>query len=329
MPRILDQPDPNLPLSIIYNYFFERYNKELKAELTALTEAYEKRGGEIQTLREKVEETLPAQLLQQVDSRMKAIAEQFTAEMDMLKEEIRASLATQTQDRSRLLKECDEKQKVENQKLRDELQAMKRKCDEMSERVEALKKATQDMEPVGDITRARKRSRPTLTAQKSTLTLGNEAALSTITDVPIAQVDKEAPQPKAHQQVAEPETPAPDMDSSITMIAATPTASVPVPDIPRFHNGHIRQGSLSLDDYAAAFAHHVSSIRTADQSVDKPGPAERESVGKFVRGMKKLSERIRLVEDLGKKGLASTDQQTRSVELFCGWQSVKEALEGW
>lgn len=185
------------------------------------------------------------------------------------------------------------------------------------------------IESVGANTRARKRLRPTLTAQKSMHIPGGEAELSTTNNVPIAQCDKEAPQTKAHRQPAEPETPAPDMDSSITMIAATPTASVPVHDIPRFHNGHIRQGSLSLDDYAATFAHHLASIRTADQSVGEVEPAEREAVGKFVLGVKKASDRIRLVQDLEKKGLATTDQQTRSVELFCGWQDVKEALEGW
>lgn len=160
-------------------------------------------------------------------------------------------------------------------------------------------------------------------------TPGDEAELSTTNNVPIAQADKEAPQPKAHQQATEPETPAPYMDSSITMIAATPTASVSVPDIPGFHNGHIRQGSLSLDDYAAIFARHLASIRNADQSDGEVGPAQREAVGKFVLGVKKASDRIRLVQDLEMKGLATTDQQTRSVELFCGWQAVKEVLEGW
>lgn len=185
------------------------------------------------------------------------------------------------------------------------------------------------IEPVGAITRARKRSRPTLTAQKSMHTPSNEAALSTTNTVPIAPADKEAPQPKANLQAAESNTTGPGMDSENTIVVETQTASVPDPNIHRFQNGNILQGSLSLEHYAAACAHHVASIRAEGQSVDEPGPLEREAVKNFVIGMRKLKERVKLVEELEKQGLAVIDRQCNTVEFFCGWLAVKEALERW
>lgn len=185
------------------------------------------------------------------------------------------------------------------------------------------------IEPVGVITRARKRSRTTLTGQMSMHTPGNEAALSTTNTVPIAPADEEAPQPKAHPQAAESDTTVPGMDSETTIVVETQTVSVPDPYIHRFQNGNIRQGSLSLEHYAAACAHHVASIRAEGQTVDEPGPPEREAVKNFVIGMKKLKQRVKLVEELEKQGLAAIDRQCNSVEFFCGWLAVKEALERW
>lgn len=73
----------------------------------------------------------------------------------------------------------------------------------------------------------------------------------------------------------------------------------------------------------------MASIRAADQSVDKHGPAERDAMVKFVLGMRENREMRRLVGDLKRAGWAVIDPKTKAVEFFCGWRAVEEALKGW
>lgn len=123
--------------------------------------------------------------------------------------------------------------------------------------------------------------------------------------------------------------PAPE-DSSGTIKGATLTVPVSVPAIPRFHDGRIHQGTLTLREYTAACAQHrVAASRAADQSGNEPGPAERALVGQFTLGMREGKERKRLAEELEKKGLATIDRGTKAVEFLCGWGEVEKVLEGW
>ncbi|KFY24520.1 hypothetical protein V493_05190 [Pseudogymnoascus sp. VKM F-4281 (FW-2241)] len=157
----------------------------------------------------------------------------------------------------------------------------------------------------------------------------HEAAPASGDPVPVKQAVKRAPQPKPQPQTAPCATPS-EMNTSATIFAATAIVLVPAP---HFHNGHIHQGTMTLQDYTAAYAHHLSSIRAADagESVNVSGPAEREAIVKFIRGMRENRDRRRITEDLETARLAVIDRSRKEVgvKFLCGWAVVEEVLGGW
>lgn len=176
----------------------------------------------------------------------------------------------------------------------------------------------------------RKKSKlTTSTARESTNTPSDEDLPAISNAGPITEVDQGTPQSNPRPETAPSATPTPEMDTSATIVASTPAAPLPLPNTPRFHNGHIHQGDLSLKNYTTACAHHVATIRAADQNLDEPGPAELDAMVKFILGMRENREMRRLVGDLKRAGWAAIDPETKAVEFYCGWRAVEEALRGW
>ncbi|OBT73581.1 hypothetical protein VF21_07649 [Pseudogymnoascus sp. 05NY08] len=319
MPKESDRQGPNKHISILLSYDLLHENKKSSTKLKDLEKVNEERGEEIQELKEGLEQTLHLiRVLKEAD-------EKRGDEMQALRDEAKMARESHAQDLARLFKEADEKRGVENQLLRSGMEAIQTRYNEMAERVKALERAKRDAQPVDDTNRARKRSRTTTSSvREPTHSSANKSPPVISNAIPITQADKGAPQQKPHPQPAESE-----MDTSATIMDTTPTASVSLPTIPYFQSGRICQDALSLEEYATRYAHHVASSSATGQSVDWARQAEREAVKVFVLGMREVEERVQLVEDLEKEGLAAIDRQMKTVEFYCGWEAVKEALEGW
>lgn len=187
------------------------------------------------------------------------------------------------------------------------------------------------IEPVG-ANRPRKKPRTAKTTlQEQTHSTANEAGPATKIPVVITKADEGTPKSNPLPQTATSATPPPEMDSTATIIASTPTFPIPVPDTSRFDNGYIHQGGFSLQEYTDACAQHVASIRAADQNVDEIGKTEKDAMVKFVFGMRENRERKRLAEDMEKAGWAVIDRGGKGagVKFLCGWAVVEEVLRGW
>ncbi|OBT84286.1 hypothetical protein VE02_07630 [Pseudogymnoascus sp. 03VT05] len=319
MPKESDRRGPNKHISILLSYDLLHKNKKLSTKLKDLEKANEERGEEIQELKEGAEQTLHLiRVLKEAD-------EKRGDEMQALRDAVKMARESHAQDLARLFKEADEKRGAENQLLRSSLEAIQTRYNEMAERVKALERAKRDAQPVDDTNRARKRSRTTTSSvREPTHSSANKSPPVISNAIPITQADKGAPPQKPHPQPAESE-----MDTSATIMDTTPTALPPVRSTSSFHSSHICQDTLSLEDYTTRYAHHVASIRATGQSVDGARQIELEGIKLFVLGMRKLKEREKLVEDLEKEGLALIDRKMETVEFYCAWEDVQEALEGW
>ncbi|KFY14645.1 hypothetical protein V491_05958, partial [Pseudogymnoascus sp. VKM F-3775] len=332
-------PEVKEAVTILVNYGLLRENRVMRSEVKGLKKADQKRGEEIRTLTEGVEQTLPTQL-QLLDSTLRAAGEKHEAViqtlknelkttqqthaqdvtgvlkeadkkhdegMQTLRDEVKAACKTNLEDLARSLKEADEKRGIENQLLRSGMEAVHRRYEEISGRLKALEDMRQDLYSKTITNHPHKRPRISLSIRQSQAhTTANDASLAAINTVPAAETGEGAPRSKPHPQAGASTIPEPGMDFSATIIYSTPTASDPVSGTNRLYDGRIKQGSLSLHDYTAAFARYVTSIRDANtnQSVNETGPAEREAMIQFMLGMRENRGRRRLVEDLEKAGLA-------------------------
>ena len=377
-------PEVKEAVTILVNYGLLRENRVMRSEVKGLKKADQKRGEEIRTLMEGVEQTLPTQL-QLLDSTLRAAGEKHEAViqtlknelkttqqthaqdvtgvlkeadkkhdegMQTLRDEVKAACKTNLEDLARSLKEADEKRGIENQLLRSGMEALHRRYEEISGRLKALEDMRQDLRKscyvlwiVGNVlnmidsktitNHPHKRPRISLSIRQSQAhTTASDASPAAINTVPAAETGEGAPRSKLHPQAGASTIPEPGMDFSATIIYSTPTASDPVSNTNRLHDGRIKQGSLSLHDYTAAFARYVTSIRAANtnQSVDETGPAEREAMIQFMLGMRENRDRRRLVEDLERAGLAVIDRGGKGVgvKFLCGWAAIEEVLgRGW
>lgn len=186
-----------------------------------------------------------------------------------------------------------------------------------------------DSETITNLPHKRQRTASFATQNRAHAT-ASVASPATTNTVPDAEAGEGVPRSKPHPQAGASTTPKPGMDFLATIIHSTPTASDPVSNTNRLHDGRIKQGSLSLHDYTAAFARYVTSIRAANtnQSVDEIGTAEREAMIQFILGMRENRDRRRLVEDLERAGLAVIDRGGKGVKFLCGWAAIEEVLGG-
>ncbi|OBT66678.1 hypothetical protein VE03_03977 [Pseudogymnoascus sp. 23342-1-I1] len=359
-------PEPNKAALILSNYQLRRENRALHDKLGGIEVISNGLAEEMQQLREGVKKTLAARL-QLLDGGVKAVDEKCEAEMQTLRDEVKTAQHTHAQEVARVLHESDEKRRVEirtlideaksaqqihaeeltrvlkeadkkrggqNQLLRDGMEAVQMRYNEMLERVKALEEAIHNTQPVGATNRPRKKLRTaTSTSQNPTESTVNEAGPATKNLAPITQTDQGTPKSTPLPQTAVSATPAPDMDSSATIIASTPAVTVPPLSIPRFDDGHIRQGDLTLKEYTAACAHHVASIRATDanQGTGEPGPGEKEAIVKFITGMRENREKRQLAKDLEEGGWVVFQRGAMRVgtKILCGWAVIEEVLGGW
>lgn len=165
-----DIPEVKEAVTILVNYGLLRENRAMRSEVKGLKNADQKRGEDIRTLTEGVEQTLPAQL-QLLDNTLRAAGEKHETEiqelkneletaqqthardltgvlkeadkkheddMHTLRDEVKAACKTHLEDLARALKEADEKRGVENQLLRSGMEAVHRRYEEISVRLKAL-----------------------------------------------------------------------------------------------------------------------------------------------------------------------------------------------
>lgn len=142
MTKKSELPAPNKPVSVLLNHQLRRENAAICPRLDAIEAAGNEFRAEIKALREGVEDALPTQL-QVLDSSLKAADEKRGAEIQTLREEVKTAV-DHAQGLARDFKAADEKHRVEIQMLTEGMEVVKRNFDEISERVKALEKAKQD-----------------------------------------------------------------------------------------------------------------------------------------------------------------------------------------
>lgn len=142
MTKKSELPAPNKPVSVLLNHQLRRDNAAICPRLDVIETSGNEFRAEIKALKEGVEDILPAQL-QVLDSSLKAADEKREAEIQTLREEVKTAV-DHAQGLARDFKAADEKHRVEIQMLTEGMEAVKRKFEDISEQIMALKEANRD-----------------------------------------------------------------------------------------------------------------------------------------------------------------------------------------